>query len=283
MFAMNSGGGGYVAPNGVVYQADRYYNGGSTASTPATIEGTEDVPLYQTERYGNFSYSIPLAGGTYEVSLRFTESYWSSAGRRVFDVWMEGTKVISNLDIFALVGRNRAYDVTIPVKVTDGTLDLTFQASADYGKVSAILITPTRASAGTIVFAVNSGGPQYNHPDGTKFEPDRNYSGGATWTTSPEISGAINDSLYQSEKYGNFSYSIPLPAGDYTVGLRFAEIYWWSPGRRVFDVYVQGAKVMSSFDIFAVVGRDAAYMASFPATVTNWKPRHRFQHDCGQC
>ena len=53
---------------------------------------------------------------------------------------MQGTQVISNLDIFAKVGKDAAYDVTIPVSVTNGTLKITFTSVIDYAKVSAIKV-----------------------------------------------------------------------------------------------------------------------------------------------
>ena len=268
VFAMNSGGSGYVDKAGVTYQADQYYNGGRAYSSSAGIAGTEDAPLYQTERYGNFSYSIPLPNGNFTVVLRFAEIYWSAAGKRVFDVYVEGTKVINSLDIFARVGKNRAYDVSLPVTVTDGRLDISFQAIADYGKVSAILVTQAIQPVGGVVFAVNSGGPQYTHSDGTVYLSDRYYSGGSTWSSTGAISGTTNDPLYQSERYGNFSYSIPLPNGNYTVKLKFAEIYWSSAGRRIFDVIIGGTKVIRSLDIFARVGKNRVYDVSVPATVT---------------
>jgi len=83
-----------------------------------------DHAIYQTLRYGNFSYSIPLANGNYTVTLKFAETYWNAAGKRVFNVSMQDTQVISNLDIFAEVGETAAYDVTVPVSVTNGMLML---------------------------------------------------------------------------------------------------------------------------------------------------------------
>ena len=62
------------------------------------------------------------------MTLKFAEIYFSSAGMRVFDVLIEGTKVVSNLDVFAQVGQNTAYDVTVSVRVTDGTLNITFRS-----------------------------------------------------------------------------------------------------------------------------------------------------------
>jgi hypothetical protein len=154
-FAVNSGGGQYTSQSGVAYEADTNYSGGTAASTTGSISGTTDPILYQSERYGNFSYNIPLANGNYIVTLKFAETYWNSTGQRVFNVSMQGTQVISNLDIYALVGKNAAYDVTIPVTVTGGTLNINFISVVDYAKVSAILITPAQY---TITASAGSGG-----------------------------------------------------------------------------------------------------------------------------
>ena len=140
-FAVNSGGGQYTDTSGNVYQSDTDYSGGTAASTTGAISGTKDPALYQTERYGNFSYNIPLANGNYSVTLKFAEIYWSAAGKRVFNVSMQGTRVITNLDIYAQVGKNAAYDVTIPAAVTNGTLNIVFTTVVDNAKVDAIEVT----------------------------------------------------------------------------------------------------------------------------------------------
>lgn len=147
VWAVNAGGPRYTAPNGTVYQADTAFSGGSTYSTTAAIAATDEDPLYQSERYGNFSYAIPLASGSYMVEFRFAEIYHSAVNKRIFDVRAEGKEVISNLDLFAKVGRNTAYNVTVPVSVTDGTLNLSFHTDVDNAKVSAIRVVRAYTSA----------------------------------------------------------------------------------------------------------------------------------------
>ena len=93
------------------------------------------------QRYGNFTYNIPVANGDYVVTLKFAELYFSAAGRRVFDVLIEGGKVVNNLDVFAQVGKNTAYDVTVSVRVTDAMLNITFRSIINYAKVNAIVIS----------------------------------------------------------------------------------------------------------------------------------------------
>lgn len=137
---INCGGPPYTDKTGVVYQADTFYSGGGTYKTASPIGGTEDDALYQTERYGNFIYKIPLPNGNYNVTLKLAEIYNSGAGGRVFDVKIQGKEVVSNLDIFAKAGKNKAYDLTFPVAVTDGTLNIEFKPDVGNAKVSAILV-----------------------------------------------------------------------------------------------------------------------------------------------
>ena len=51
---------------------------------------------------------------------------------------MQGQQVIRNLYVFAKVGTNTAYDVTTPVIVTNGMLNIAFTSVADNAVVSAI-------------------------------------------------------------------------------------------------------------------------------------------------
>jgi hypothetical protein len=140
VFAANAGGGQYAGPSGIVYQADNDYTGGVTTSTTSAITGTIDETAYQDVRYGNFAYNVPLANGNYAVTLKFAEIYWTAGGKRIFNISMQGNQVINNLDIYAHVGKNAAYDVTIPVSVTNGMLNIAFNSVVDNAIVSAIMI-----------------------------------------------------------------------------------------------------------------------------------------------
>lgn len=85
---------------------------GASYSTTATITGTSDPTLYQSEHYnaGNLTYQTSVPNGTYTVKLRLAELYWTSPGQRVFNVQLNGTQVGTNLDVFAEAGGiNKAY------------------------------------------------------------------------------------------------------------------------------------------------------------------------------
>lgn len=82
--------------------------------------------------------------------------------------------------------------------------------------------------------------------------------------TPPTIFGATpaatDQALYQSERYGkSFSYTFKsLPKGFYQVKLKFAEIWYTDPsnnkGVRIFDVSINGAQVLTNFDVVSNAG-----------------------------
>ena len=142
LFAVNSGGASYISSSyGIIYEADRGYSGGTVGSTSAAISGTLDGTLYQSARYGDFTYKKKVSKGNHIVTLKFAELAMTSVGQRVFSVRINGTTVISNLDIYAKVGKNAAYDVVIPVKVPNsGSLSIAFVSPLNTAQVNAILV-----------------------------------------------------------------------------------------------------------------------------------------------
>jgi hypothetical protein len=123
--AINAGGSAAVTLDGVQYQVDKYSTGGAPNSTNDSVQGGA---LYQTERYGAFSYEIPVtANGYYTIKLHFAEIYLNSTNARSFDVAIEGTKVISGLDLYAEVGHDVGHTVIvrdIPVNDRSVTIQL---------------------------------------------------------------------------------------------------------------------------------------------------------------
>ena len=144
VFATNAGGSAYTGGDRIAYKADSYYSGGTAKTITPAISGTTDDMLYQTYRYGSttagsvFSYNVPLANGNYSVTLKFADNM--GVGKRVFDVKMEGTTVLSNFDIYAKAGNNTAYDLTIPVSVADGVLNIGFVSKIGSPKINAIVV-----------------------------------------------------------------------------------------------------------------------------------------------
>ena len=137
---------------GKAWAADENFSGGTAAGPTSTaIAGTNDPALYQTERWGNASYSFPVPAGSYQVTLKFAEIYWSASGKRVFSVSLNGSTVLSNLDIFAEVGGYKADDkVFNNVQPTGGQIVIQLgPATVDNAKISAIQIIPQPAATQT--------------------------------------------------------------------------------------------------------------------------------------
>ncbi|WP_167855033.1 malectin domain-containing carbohydrate-binding protein [Hymenobacter wooponensis] len=368
------------------FTADQYFTPtpGNSYASSATIAGTNDAALYQTERYGtagSFSYALPVANGSYRVVLHFAELYWTAAGQRVFDVSLEGARVLDNYDIVKKVGAFTATTETFTTTVADGTLNLLFSGTAadggvDQPKVSAIEVysntpsvnrppvvaTPipdqvatintafsyavpvstfadadldpltytatlstglalpswltftasTRTFSGTPpagspasltlrvsasdgkggsalddflltitaatlapVYRINAGGDQLPTSLGT-FAADYYYSAATSYvyTTTSPIAGTTDDALYQTERssstnQGSFTYALPVPNGTYRVVLHFAETWWTAANQRVFDVSLEGARVLDNYDIVKKVGAFTATTETFTTTVAD--------------
>ena len=352
---VNAGGPSYTDSQAQVWSADKNFSGGSTASSTHSIANTADPKLYQTERYGNFTYQFTVPNGTYNVVLKFAEFYWTSSGRRIFNVAINGTPVLTNFDIIAAVGAPyTAIDKTFATATSTGTVTIQFTSgSADLPKISAIEISsasavfvqvsPTTASlyasqqrqftssvfgdantavtwtyspqVGTLTanglytapasvttaqvvsviaasqadstksatatinllppagsftpIFVHSGGGAYSDSVGNNWSSDTGFAGGQVASTTKAIANTLDPALYQTERWGNSAYQFSVPPGKYTVVLKFAEIYWTTTGRRLFNTSINGTQVLTNFDIVAAAG--AAFTAidkSFPVTVT---------------
>lgn len=131
--------------SGATWEAASGFSGGTFwAGDPnADIAGTNDDVLYRPEMYGMTGWSRTLNNGNYEVTLKMREGWFGTNGQRVFNVSAEGAAQLTNLDIHAEAGKNKALDKSFVVKVADGRLDLGFSASANNPILSAIMVKPT--------------------------------------------------------------------------------------------------------------------------------------------
>jgi len=152
-FAVNSGGSA-ASP----FVADTDEVGGTVAATSTATIVTSSVTnpapqaVYKTERYGNFVYTFSglTTGTSYTVRLHEAEIYWSGAGQREFNVFINGKQVLTNFDIFARAGAmNTAvieqYAVT---PMANGQISITYSNGAvDQAKSSGIeIILPAPAA-----------------------------------------------------------------------------------------------------------------------------------------
>jgi len=102
------------------------------------------------------------------------------------------------------------------------------------------------------------------------------YSGGTTGVVANTISGICSgaQTLYQRERYSTsssgFYYEFDCPEGIYQITLLEAETYWNGPGKREFNVFIQGKQVLTNFDIYATAGgQNIPISLFFTNAVTN--------------
>jgi hypothetical protein len=157
---------------------------------------------------------------------------------------------------------------TAPATITSlQTVMLTATSQADPTKVGTATV---RLQPPFSPILVHSGGGGYTDSQGQVWNADEDFKGGNTASTAHAISNTSDPTLYQSERYGTFNYIFTVPNGNYTVLLKFAEIFFSLPGQRVFNVAINGAPVLSNFDIVAQAGGPfTALDEAFPVTVTN--------------
>ncbi|MBN1366053.1 MAG: alpha/beta hydrolase fold domain-containing protein [Syntrophaceae bacterium] len=133
-----------------IFQEDQYYSGGSTHNNSNTIDvsritvNTPPTGLFNNERYGEMSYTIPdlSAGDTYTVTLYFAETYLTSPGSRLFNVSINSTEVLTNFDIYAAAGgqNNGISQSFITTANTSGRIVIDFTAVTENPKINGISI-----------------------------------------------------------------------------------------------------------------------------------------------
>jgi hypothetical protein len=129
----------------------------------------EEEPLYRDVRDRVFAYYLPVPNGRYTVTLKFVEGQADKKGARVFDVLLQGRKVIDGLDIFARVGKFRALDFTFRnVDVLNGRLAIEFADRISYPAIAAIVVTGNDFGK-----RINCGGPAVRDYEADWPETDR--------------------------------------------------------------------------------------------------------------
>ncbi|XP_037821496.1 malectin-A [Lucilia sericata] len=130
IYAVNAGGYDHIDKHSIHYESDPLNVGtASDYGNHLLIIGRvpeQDEVLYRTERYhtATFGYDLPLEGdGEYALVLKFCEVYFNEPNMKIFDVVLNRKhEVVSNLDIFAQVGRGTAHDEYVYFTVTRGKL-----------------------------------------------------------------------------------------------------------------------------------------------------------------
>ncbi len=174
VWAVNVGGPAYESVDGTVYEAESAVTGGAV-KTLARVKGSQDPTLYQTYRVGDVRVARAVADGVYDVTFHFAEPDEIGGGERRFDAFINGRRVIDDLDVMQSRDGKviSALTVTIPdVEVTAGELAIHFEASAAEPVLSALVVRAKRPRSPAWELAWGDEFDADGAPDPTKWSPD---------------------------------------------------------------------------------------------------------------
>jgi hypothetical protein len=250
---------------GAVWGADQYFHNGGTWTLPAGfITRTSDPMLFEQWRTGDFFYDIPLQPGVYELHLYFVTTERSSDENSTFSIGINGATVLAGFDVNSdALGDNvadeRVFRDVSPAK--DGYLHLAFTSERGAPSLNALEILqgiPNKQLPIRLVTQPTS----FTDHDGQFWHPDNYFMNGRLSAKRQKIEGSLDPDLFAAERYGHFTYAIPVDTRDrYTLVLHFAEFYFGphasgvgGTGSRVFRVMCNGAVLLDDFDIFKEAG-----------------------------
>ncbi len=235
LYRVNAGGPALSADSGIDWQADTaaspspFHNSGGNRASYATVPSVEaGVPsgtprdVFSTELWDPSAdpeqqWDFPVAAGTpLEVRLYLANrcTCTQNVGQRVFDIDLDGTTVLPNLDLVAEAGHDvgfmRSFDI-----VSDGSVDIDLSRVTENPLINGIEIRRTDLGspppAGQTLVSRSF--------DGSDVGADANVNaGGLSWNS---LRGAfmLNGNLYTAWSDGSFTrrafngtaYGAPTP------------------------------------------------------------------------
>lgn len=259
---------------GVAWGPDQFVHGGKSRLRPASpVLGTSDQMLFRQWRTGEFSYDIPLPPGVYELHLYFVATEWAGDEFATYSVLINGDKVLPGFDVKTdALGENiadeRVFRDVSPAK--DGMVHINFVSERGVPVLNALALLPGIPHRQLPVRLLTQPAPYTDH-DGNLWRPDTYAMNGEAYFQQHVADGSPDPGLYAAERYGHFSYAIPVDTRDrYTLVLHFAEFYFGvtasgadATGSRVFRVLCNGTLLLDNFDIFEEVGSLHALTKTF--------------------
>ena len=188
-----------------------------------------------------------------------------------------GKTLLNGFDVVADAGASRTADVKVFPEIApaaDGILHLEF--AGENGKqatLSAIEILPGVRGHIRPVRILARQTPYYSN-DSRWWSPDNYFEGGEIAAYPTPVSGTDDPELYETERWGNFSYSIPVSPGKYTVTLHFAVRHGnWdrgpaeggdnTPVPHIFNVFCNGQAILQAFDPVKEAGQSDVVVRKF--------------------
>ncbi len=274
------GGSEVIDSSGVRWTPDRFFvAGGQWSRDSGPIRGTSRPFLFANWRTGEFGYDIPAAPGSYELRLFFASSQTVGTERlSAFNVALNGKELLAAFDINlsakgADVAEEQVFRDVKPAE--DGFVHLWFSNHVGSPALNALELVPgipgklkpTRILTQPMSFVDHKG---------ERWRADDYFFGGYSSTERRKVTGTADPELFGTERFGHFSYSIPVDKrGRYTVILHFAELYYGPQlrggggvGDRIFHVFCNGQTLLQDFDIF----KEAGSLKVVTKTFSNIRP-----------
>ncbi len=282
----------FVDRSGKSWSPDAYFSGGTAVhSSAAYIWRTQDPTIYRTSRQGDFSYDIPLKAGTYELHLHFAETFYGpedagggGEGSRIMTVAINGKPLLNAFDVLADAGGGRIADVrafTDLHPADDGLLHLKFSSmKGGRAMVSAIELLPGIHAQLRPVRIIPRDVPYYSD-DSRWWSADMYFKGGQLSSTEQTAAATDDPELYSTERWGHFSYAIPVAPGKYAVTLYFIERHFSadhgqsspdpgsSSGTRIFSVFCNHKLLLHDVNILDEVGENRPLVRQFTGLLPN--------------
>ncbi|XP_030382930.1 malectin-A [Scaptodrosophila lebanonensis] len=136
-----------------------------------------------------------------------------------------------------------------------------------------------------VVYAVNAGGDDHTDRNGIHYEADPLRIGIASdYGKHLLMIGRVHEQdevLYRTERYHTttFGYDFPTDGdGDYALIMKFCEVYFDAPNRKVFDVVLNRKHtVVRQLDIYNQVGRGTAHDEIIYFKISNGRLQYKHE------
>lgn len=189
------------------------------------INNTDDDNVFQTEINGLAKYVVRIPNGNYRVKLLFAENYLNQINQRLFDVYLQGNKVIEKMDIVKEVGPQTALVKTFDVLVDNYLLDVHFGAQVQRPLINGIIIEQLSTNVGIEKSVPNDFQLMQNYPN--PFNPKTiinyhlNHSDYITLNVYDSLGRKIANLVNEFKEAGQHSAQFSVLNHQYSSGIYF--------------------------------------------------------------
>lgn len=130
------------------------------------VTGTGGNAVYETFRSILRGYRLQVPDGKYEVTLMFCEPQHNQHQERIFEIYLQDSIAVMELDIFEQAGPFTALEISFnDIIVDDGWLDIVLEPKVSEACISGIIIRNNQFTR-----KINCGGPAFEDYEG---DPDQ--------------------------------------------------------------------------------------------------------------